>query len=259
MRGADPHRRPRLAPAGQRRLDRALPDARGLRAGPDDPGGGRGEVRRPAGALPRARRASSARPPTTCPACRVSARAAPPSGSTSYDGLDNVIAHADEITGKEGDGLREHLGDVIRNRHLNALARRPRPRAPAMRSCPVSRLDKIASLALEVEVAHERVEAAVADHVAEVLAQRLALLAGDLVGVRDDVVEAVELVDPLGGEPRADTRARRAGCRRSRRRGRRARGSAPGGTPYFASTAAGRHPGQVGDPAHRVEHGRRRR
>ena len=40
-----------------------------------------------------------------------------------YDGLDNVITHADEITGKKGESLREHLGDVIRNRHLNALVR----------------------------------------------------------------------------------------------------------------------------------------
>lgn len=40
---------------------------------------------------------------------------------TTYDGLDNVIAHADEITGKKGEALREHLGDVIRNRRLNAL------------------------------------------------------------------------------------------------------------------------------------------
>ena len=38
-----------------------------------------------------------------------------------YDGLDNVIDHADEITGKKGEALREHLGDVIRNRRLNAL------------------------------------------------------------------------------------------------------------------------------------------
>ncbi|HET6625574.1 MAG TPA: DNA polymerase I [Nocardioidaceae bacterium] len=38
-----------------------------------------------------------------------------------YDGLDNVIAHADEIKGKAGDSFREHLGDVIRNRRLNAL------------------------------------------------------------------------------------------------------------------------------------------
>jgi DNA polymerase-1 len=40
-----------------------------------------------------------------------------------YDGLDNVITHADQITGKKGEALREHLGDVIRNRRLNALVR----------------------------------------------------------------------------------------------------------------------------------------
>lgn len=41
----------------------------------------------------------------------------------TYDGLDNVIAQADKITGKKGEAFREHLGDVIRNRHLNALVR----------------------------------------------------------------------------------------------------------------------------------------
>lgn len=38
-----------------------------------------------------------------------------------YDGLDNLITHADEITGKKGEALREHLGDVMRNRRLNGL------------------------------------------------------------------------------------------------------------------------------------------
>ncbi len=38
-----------------------------------------------------------------------------------YDGLDNVVARADEITGKKGEAFREHLGDVLRNRQLNAL------------------------------------------------------------------------------------------------------------------------------------------
>ena len=38
-----------------------------------------------------------------------------------YHGLNNLITHADEITGKKGEALREHLADVIRNRHLNAL------------------------------------------------------------------------------------------------------------------------------------------
>jgi DNA polymerase-1 len=40
-----------------------------------------------------------------------------------FDGLDNVITHADQITGKKGEALRAHLGDVIRNRQLNALVR----------------------------------------------------------------------------------------------------------------------------------------
>ncbi|HEX6517325.1 MAG TPA: DNA polymerase I, partial [Nocardioidaceae bacterium] len=40
---------------------------------------------------------------------------------SQYDGLENVIAHADLIKGKAGDSLREHLGEVIRNRRLNAL------------------------------------------------------------------------------------------------------------------------------------------
>ena len=38
-----------------------------------------------------------------------------------YDGLENVIRHADEIGGKVGGSLRAHLSDVIRNRELNAL------------------------------------------------------------------------------------------------------------------------------------------
>ncbi|TFI00854.1 DNA polymerase I [Micrococcus lylae] len=40
-----------------------------------------------------------------------------------YGDLDGVIAHADEITGKKGQALREHLDDVRRNRRLNALVR----------------------------------------------------------------------------------------------------------------------------------------
>ncbi len=38
-----------------------------------------------------------------------------------FDGLDNLIARADEVGGKKGDSLREHLGEVMRNRHLNRL------------------------------------------------------------------------------------------------------------------------------------------
>ena len=39
----------------------------------------------------------------------------------AYDGLENVVNAADEIKGKAGESLREHLADVIRNRQLNAL------------------------------------------------------------------------------------------------------------------------------------------
>ena len=38
-----------------------------------------------------------------------------------FDGLDNLLARADEIGGKRGAALREHLDDVVRNRRLNHL------------------------------------------------------------------------------------------------------------------------------------------
>ena len=40
-----------------------------------------------------------------------------------FDGLDGVIAQVDQIKGKAGDSLREHLSDVLRNRRVNALVR----------------------------------------------------------------------------------------------------------------------------------------
>ncbi len=51
---------------------------------------------------------------------------------TKYDGLDGLIRHVDEITGKAGANLREHLGDVLRNQQLNKLTCDvPLDRAPA--------------------------------------------------------------------------------------------------------------------------------
>ncbi len=38
-----------------------------------------------------------------------------------FDGLDNLLARADEIGGKRGAALREHMDDVARNRRLNRL------------------------------------------------------------------------------------------------------------------------------------------
>ena len=40
-----------------------------------------------------------------------------------YDGLENLIAHADAVKGKAGESFREHLEGVRRNRELNALVR----------------------------------------------------------------------------------------------------------------------------------------
>ncbi|MEH0109943.1 DNA polymerase I [Tersicoccus sp. MR15.9] len=40
---------------------------------------------------------------------------------TQYDGLEGVLAHADEIKGKAGESLRERIEDVRRNRQLNRL------------------------------------------------------------------------------------------------------------------------------------------
>ena len=52
----------------------------------------------------------------------------------------------------------------------------------------------------QINVADQCVDLAVEFDLFEMLAQRLALLAADLVGVFDDLVEPAELVDPFGGE-----------------------------------------------------------
>ena len=52
----------------------------------------------------------------------------------------------------------------------------------------------------QIDVADQCVDLAVEFDLFEMLAQRLALLAADLVGVFDDLVEPAELVDPFGGE-----------------------------------------------------------
>ncbi len=40
-----------------------------------------------------------------------------------YDGLDNLVARAEQVKGKAGESFRAHLEDVVRNRRLNALVR----------------------------------------------------------------------------------------------------------------------------------------
>ncbi|ASU57585.1 MULTISPECIES: DNA polymerase I [Nocardiopsis] len=41
---------------------------------------------------------------------------------TKYGSLDELVAHADELTGKAGQSFRDHLDDVLRNQRLNRLA-----------------------------------------------------------------------------------------------------------------------------------------
>ncbi len=40
---------------------------------------------------------------------------------TQFGSLEEIVARVDEIPGRAGDALREHLADVIRNRRINAL------------------------------------------------------------------------------------------------------------------------------------------
>jgi DNA polymerase-1 len=40
---------------------------------------------------------------------------------TQFGSLDALVAEVDQVPGKAGDSLREHLADVIRNRRINAL------------------------------------------------------------------------------------------------------------------------------------------
>ena len=42
---------------------------------------------------------------------------------TQFDGLENLLARAEQVTGKAGESFRTHIEDVRRNRRLNALVR----------------------------------------------------------------------------------------------------------------------------------------
>ncbi len=58
---------------------------------------------------------------------------------TQYGGLDGVVEHVDEIKGKAGESLREHLSGVLRNYQLNKLVTDVElPVAPADLSWPSS-------------------------------------------------------------------------------------------------------------------------
>ena len=99
----------------------ALPRQGRLRAGPDDARRRSGEVRRAAGALQRPRGPRGRVVATTCPACPASGPKTAAKWIDEYGDLTGVVAHVDQIKGKAGESLREHLDGVLRNRRLNAL------------------------------------------------------------------------------------------------------------------------------------------
>ena len=75
-----------------------------------------GPLSRPGGAGGGDQRQPARRP-------RSRARRPRPSGSTTYDGLDNLVAHAGELKGKAAEAFKERIEDVLRNRQINALVR----------------------------------------------------------------------------------------------------------------------------------------
>ena len=72
-------------------------------------------------AVPRLRRACAATRATTCPASPAWGRRPRASGSREFGSLADLVDRVDEVKGKAGDALREHLADVLRNRQLTAL------------------------------------------------------------------------------------------------------------------------------------------
>ena len=80
------------------------------------------QVRRAARALPRLRRAASASPRQPARRPGVGPKTAA-KWINQYGDLDGVVAQVDQIKGKAGEALREHLDGVLRNRRLNQLVR----------------------------------------------------------------------------------------------------------------------------------------
>ena len=60
---------------------------------------------------------------TTCRASRAWGRRPRPSGSREFGSLAALVDRVDEVQGKAGDALREHLSSVVRNRRLTELVR----------------------------------------------------------------------------------------------------------------------------------------
>ena len=100
------------------------------RAGADDPGGGRGEVRPDPAQYPDFA-ALRGDPSDNLPGIPGVGEKTAAKWIREFGSLDELVDRVDEVKGKAGDALREHLADVIRNRQLTELVRDvPLPSTP---------------------------------------------------------------------------------------------------------------------------------
>ena len=112
-----------------------------------------------------------------------------------YDGLDNLLARADEIGGKRGAALREHMDDVVRNRRLNRL---------------------LTDMDLEVgpaDLARRATDVAAIDRLFDSLEfGRLRVKVREVSGIGMGESTTVEAVDATASEARVEVRLADASC-----------------------------------------------
>ena len=188
----------------------------------------------------------SARPRATPTARRACAAARPPPP---------VRTAAPSSTVEPALGLRLAASAAC----ANSRSRSTRNSRPSKTWCTSSRSHgrtvRSASAERQLEVVDQPVEPPVAQHLVEVGAQALARLAPDLRARarrcrRDRRRRSSHLAAVFGPTPGTPGRLSLVSPTRAARSL-----YALGGTPYRAWTACRGHPGQLGDPAHRVEHG----
>ncbi len=107
----------------------------------------------------------------------------------------------------------------------------------------------------QVQITHQPIEVTIANDVPEVGSETLPCLASDLVGPGDDVIEPVELVDPLRRSLGSDSRYAWEIVGILTDQGRQLR-IAIRRHAVLGRNSGRRHPGQFGHPTHGVEHRR---
>ena len=116
------------------------------------------------------------------------------------------------------------------------------------------RADQVVDRDVQGQVADQLVDLPVPDHVGEVLAQRLAGLALDLVDPVDHVVQRAELVQPLGRGLRPDPGHAGQVVALLPHQRREIRIAAAAVTPYLLLDRRRVHPGDLGHATLRVQH-----